>query len=154
MTVETNTESQARSEKIKMGLKEFLKDAAFGDAKYQAFFDCGLQDELEDDLSTRLGFIKDNPSPIIGSALRILESRKALIDHEIEQKKIMLPGYEDAYWTVYGAVEKLYSALHDEGEDKYPNNPAAADLYVYEEWDHFKHNALPDLSKGEPKVTP
>jgi len=148
MTVETITESRARSENIKMGLKEFLKDASFGDPKYQAFHDWCLQDGLEGELNLDISLLQSDPSPSRESSLRITELRKALLDHEIDQKKGSLPGYEHAYWTFVGTFENLYSALSDEGKKLYPDDPSAISQYANENCDRAEYEVLPDSLKG------
>jgi hypothetical protein len=154
MTAETNTESQARSETIKMELTEFLKDASFGDPKHQAFCDWCLEDGLQVEINKQIERMTGKAALREESELRILEYRTALLNHEIDQKKSRLPGYEHAYWTIYGSFEGLYSALHNEGRNKYPNDSAAADQYADENCDRAEYDVLPDRIKGEPKATP
>jgi len=148
MTEAPNTESQAKSENIKMGLKEFLKDSSFGDPKYQAFHDWCLRDDLEGSLYKNIELIKADPSPERESDLRIVEYRMALLNHEIDQKKGKLPGYEHAYWTFVGSFENLCSALSNEGRKLHPDDPSAVSQYVNENCDRAENEVLPDSLKG------
>jgi hypothetical protein len=148
MTEAPNSESQAKSENIKMELRELLKDASFGDPKYQAFHDWCLRDGLEGERNLDISLSQSDPSPSRESSLRITELRKALLDHEIDQKKGSLPGYEHAYWTFVGSFENLYSALSDEGRKLYPDDPSAVSQYANENCDRAEYEVLPDSLKG------
>jgi hypothetical protein len=127
-----------RSTIIKKDLLHYLADATFGSPKYQGFMDCMHQDELYDtreDLLNSLGNETDPFSKEVKlSTLRMNEQRMVKLEHTIEQKSMTLPGYFDAYYTVWGAFDNLGSVLHKEAEQLYPNNFKEIEIYVTREW--------------------
>lgn len=105
----------SRSEMAALELKDYFKDCEFGDAKYQAFFDLQRIEELEFDSVDMLQGGK-KLSLEDGSKLRYLENRRALLDQCIDQKKITIPDYWDAYISIWGKFEEYGVALYAESE--------------------------------------
>ena len=116
----------------------YLADAKFGSAKYQGFMDCMYQDELNDTREDLLNSMGGESDPIAKerteSSLRMNEQRMSLLEHSIEQKTMTLPGYFEAYYTVWGTFNELGSVLHNEAREIYPNDEKDVDIYVTREW--------------------
>jgi hypothetical protein len=130
-----NGEGLSESEQFKLELREYLQDASVGDPKYQAFFDHFSLDELTE----RLDKVTTEKRLILGqsktSSLRIIEARIALQEHAIEQKKIQIPGYQDAEIMVWGKFDELAGIVRREAKAKYPKDKNAVDAYADRRWE-------------------
>jgi hypothetical protein len=143
---------------IKKDLLHYLADATFGSPKYQGFMDCMHQDELNDtreDLINSLGEETNALSKEVKlSTLRMNEQRMVLLEHTIEQKCMTLPGYFDAYYTVWGAFDNLGLVLHKEAEQIYPNNVKEIKIYVTREWSEIWDEAREALQNRDQTQNP
>lgn len=148
MPAERRSEPVSNSENTKQSLIEFMQGAFFGDVRYQAFFDWRANSELDGDISRITQEIKRGVTdPGTESRLRIMEFRKALLEHEIGQKEMTMPGYNATYTTIWGAFDSLGGQLHSEAEEKYPNNEEAIHQYVDNESSVFIEDLADSLYK-------
>lgn len=157
MPVERKGEDPYRgSEKTKNELSIFLADAALGSVKYQGFMDSLNQSELNDRREMLINMEKGFPLPITDhgeSDLRIVEKRISLIENEIQQKCMKLPGYFEAYHTVGFLFDQLGYDLYQEAKAKYKYKHEVEN-YVKVEWDQTCENLREDLQRRDPVFKP
>src|SRR4030043_1197800 len=114
------------SEKAALALENHLKkDIPFGGAKYQAFFDYYDQfcagrklDSLREEIKREL---KTEDVLDTSSKLRVAENTFSLIETQIEQKSMRIPGYYDALVEITGLTAELNGTLREEYKSKHPN---------------------------------
>jgi hypothetical protein len=118
-------------------------------AKYQAFLDY----KCECDLNTALGEVIERlnrePDSLLwrmeDSQLRITERRIAYQEHDIEQKKMKIPDYEEAYTTIWCNFDELGKVLCEEGKRKHPRCDADIDEYIDKKWCEVMEDIKMDL---------
>ena len=112
------------SERIQQNIKDYLKKSPLGSARFQAFFDFfgrknseRILEETRNSLNNAVGQEYINKW---ASNLRMIENRKCLIDMQIEQKYISMPGYYNAYNDFDRFFGELKFYWERELKKKYP----------------------------------
>jgi hypothetical protein len=126
------------SKEIKKDLLDYLRGSVVNTAKYQAFLDYKSETELNSTLGGLIERINRRPFDLQwyedDSQLRITENRIARLEDSIEQKKMTIPDYEEAYTTIWCNFDELEKVLCEEGKRKYPESDEEIDVYIEKVW--------------------
>ncbi len=140
-----------KTDKIKNDLENFLKYATVGSAKFQGFMDYLNQEKLEEERDNLIHFPllenTDSERRHRESRLRTVEEKIALSEHTIDQKCMQMPGYYQAYYTIWGAFDELGYRLYEEGRDLYPGDEDEVERFVVNQWDDTLEKTRVDLSE-------
>lgn len=134
---EIDKQSPLTVEGIKQEFRSHLLSVEFGSPDYLAFCDLYALEQQKYHLRIEIGKRNGDPSIegdlLSQSQLRITESRIALIENDIEYKKVTDIDYSKAYDRVEETMGKLWTAISnenmEEGSDRVGANQEIEDAY-------------------------
>ena len=132
-------------EQVVSDLREYLKDAVFGDPKFLAFFHLIKKHQLSDENTKLFENSRRRSNSHSESLLRENEHRQALLDHEIGERKITLPGYHRAYSTIEDMHKDFLMRIGQEAAEKFPENYSASTSYTEEKSSKFMQEIIDSI---------
>jgi len=123
----------SESQRYVQELKDYLKDKDVGTVKFQAFSDFYNLQSLgrSRDKATEQKTENTDVERAIRheSSLRITEFRIALLEHEMEQKKMSIPGYGTALYKIFDLHETIADGVFQTAADEYPGDEKSIENY-------------------------
>jgi hypothetical protein len=131
MGPENTSGKLSTSEKAKLEIVEFLKDAKVGDPRYQAFWDWNLKQELKRELNYKIMSEDHLETRMKEKEVHILENRAANLDNLISQRVSVVPEYLDSYLQIMKLFENLEFSIHGEETRKHIDILSEDDIDYY-----------------------
>jgi len=131
-------------EGIKQEFRTHLLSVEFGSPDYFAFCDFYTLEQQKHYLRIETRNLKDKSGPqgnlLPESQLRITENRIALVEHDIDRKKVMDIDYSRAYDRVEETMGNLRTAITNETKEVWPHEKDAN--WVRSESEETYHDIL------------